>query len=91
MGPLLICKKGTLDGNGRQKNIDREFFLRFALTDEGVSWYLNDNKELAKNASAINESKYSLKQLAVRNNSWFWRSMCKRNLPNLLDLFYALL
>ena len=71
IGPLLICKKGTLDGNGRQKNIDREFFLRFALTDEGVSWYLNDNKELAKNASAINESKYSLKQLAVRNNSWF--------------------
>ena len=60
IGPLLICKKGTLNENGRQKNIDREFFLRFALTDEGVSWYLNDNKELAKNASSIYESKYSL-------------------------------
>lgn len=60
IGPLLICKKGTLNENGRQKNIDREFFLRLALTDEGVSWYLNDNKELAKNASSIYESKYSL-------------------------------
>ena len=63
IGPLLICKKGTLDENGQQKNIDREFFLRFALTDEGISWYLNDNKELAENSSAIDERKYSLKQL----------------------------
>ena len=61
IGPLLICKNGTLDENGRQRNIDREFFLRFALTDEGVSWYLNDNKGLAENASAIDESKYSQK------------------------------
>lgn len=53
-----------MDENGQQKNIDREFFLRFALTDEGISWYLNDNKELAENSSAIDESKYSLKQLA---------------------------
>lgn len=58
IGPLLICKKGTLDQNGKQKNIDREFFLRFALTDEGLSWYLTENKHLAKNASAIDESKY---------------------------------
>jgi len=72
----LICKNGTLDENGRQKNIDREFFLRFALTNEGVSWYLNDYKELAENASAIDESKYSLKQLAMTNNSWFCCSMC---------------
>jgi len=63
IGPLLICKNGTLDENGRQKNVDREFFLRFALTDEGVSWYLNDNKERAENASAIDESKYSLSNL----------------------------
>ena len=53
-----------MDENGQPKNIDREFFLRFALTDEGISWYLNDNKELAENSSAIDESKYSLKQLA---------------------------
>jgi len=72
----LICKNGTLDENGRQKNIDREFFLRFALTNEGVSWYLNDNKELAENASAIDESKYSLKQLAMTTNSWFCCSRC---------------
>lgn len=58
IGPLLICKRGTLDQNGKQKNIDREFFLRFALTDEGLSWYLGENKHLAKNASAIDESKY---------------------------------
>ncbi|KAL9983729.1 hypothetical protein ACROYT_G005948 [Oculina patagonica] len=69
IGPLLICKRGTLDQNGKQKNIDREFFLRFALTDEGLSWYLSENKHLAKNASAIDE-----------NNSGFKASNQMRNI-----------
>ena len=54
-----MCKKGTLDENWpwKRKYINYEFFLRFALTDEGFSWYLNENKNLAGNASVIDESK----------------------------------
>ncbi|CAH3123052.1 unnamed protein product, partial [Pocillopora meandrina] len=62
IGPLLICKNGTLDRNGKQRNINREFFLRFALTDEGQSWYLTDNKYLANNGSAIDENDSSFKK-----------------------------
>ena len=55
-----MCKKGTLNENWpwKRKDINYEFFLRFALTDEGFSWYLNENKNLAGNASVIDESKY---------------------------------
>uniref|UniRef100_A0A8C4V4Q9 Ceruloplasmin n=1 Tax=Falco tinnunculus TaxID=100819 RepID=A0A8C4V4Q9_FALTI len=43
VGPLVICKPGTLDSNGKQKGIDKEFYLLFSVFDENLSWYLNAN------------------------------------------------
>ena len=54
-----MCKKGTLEENRpwKRKDVDHEFCLRFALNDEGLSWYFNENKNLAGNASTIDASK----------------------------------
>ena len=59
IGCLIVCKKGTLEENRpwKRKDVDHEFCLRFALTDEGLSWYFNENKNLAGNASTIDASK----------------------------------
>ncbi|XP_024118878.1 ferroxidase HEPHL1 [Oryzias melastigma] len=43
VGPLLVCKKGTLGPNGIQKGVDKEFFLLLSVMDENLSWYLDDN------------------------------------------------
>ncbi|NXN19431.1 HEPH protein, partial [Indicator maculatus] len=43
VGPLLICKPGTLDDNNKQKGVDKEFYLLFSVFDENRSWYLNAN------------------------------------------------
>ena len=43
VGPLLICKKGTLDATGKQKNIDKEFILFFTVTNENMAWYIKRN------------------------------------------------
>ncbi|XP_062909919.1 ferroxidase HEPHL1-like isoform X1 [Mobula hypostoma] len=43
VGPLITCRKGTLDDNGRRKDVDREFALLFLVYDETESWYLNYN------------------------------------------------
>lgn len=43
VGPLLICKEGTLNAQGKQANIDREFILLFLIFDENLSWYLTKN------------------------------------------------
>ncbi|XP_062441075.1 hephaestin isoform X3 [Rhea pennata] len=43
VGPLLICKPGTLDDSNKQKGIDKEFYLLFSVFDENLSWYLNAN------------------------------------------------
>ena len=59
-GPLLICKKGSLDSKSKQKNVDKEFVLHFVVTLEKNSWYYDDNKELAGDPSSIDESMYSL-------------------------------
>ncbi|KAF7665268.1 hypothetical protein LDENG_00142140 [Lucifuga dentata] len=43
VGPLLVCKKGTLSENGTQPGVDKEFFLLFSVMDENMSWYLDQN------------------------------------------------
>ena len=53
-GPLLVCKKGSLDSDNKQKHY-REFILHFVVTLEKVSWYYEFNKQQAKNTSTINE------------------------------------
>ncbi|KAJ8033736.1 Hephaestin-like protein [Holothuria leucospilota] len=42
IGPLLICKNGSLEG-GKQKNVDAEFAILFMNVDENWSHYLDDN------------------------------------------------
>ncbi|XP_056254111.1 ferroxidase HEPHL1 isoform X1 [Seriola aureovittata] len=46
VGPLLVCKKGTLREDGTQKDVDKEFFLLFSVMDENMSWYLDENIEI---------------------------------------------
>lgn len=60
-GPLLICKKGSLDSKNKQKNVDKEFVLHFVVTLEKNSWYYGDNKKLADEPSSIDESMYLLR------------------------------
>ncbi|NP_001178922.2 ferroxidase HEPHL1 [Rattus norvegicus] len=43
VGPLLVCKKGTLNADGTQKGIDKEFYLLFTVFDENFSSYLDEN------------------------------------------------
>lgn len=38
IGPLLICKKGTLIEDGTQKMFDNQHVLMFAVFDESKSW-----------------------------------------------------
>ncbi|XP_054443773.1 coagulation factor V isoform X2 [Pteronotus mesoamericanus] len=38
IGPLLICKKGTLSEDGMQKMFDKQHVLMFAVFDESKSW-----------------------------------------------------
>ncbi|XP_061422642.1 ferroxidase HEPHL1-like [Lethenteron reissneri] len=45
VGPLLICRNGSLDQHGDQSGTDEEVFLLFDVVDEGLSWYLQWNKQ----------------------------------------------
>uniref|UniRef100_A0A3B4B1Y7 ferroxidase n=1 Tax=Periophthalmus magnuspinnatus TaxID=409849 RepID=A0A3B4B1Y7_9GOBI len=42
VGPLLICRPGTLK-RGAQRNYDKEFHLLASIFDENQSWYLDEN------------------------------------------------
>ncbi|XP_076606556.1 ferroxidase HEPHL1 [Chaetodon auriga] len=47
LGPLVICRPGTLqhgEGPDRQRgDVEKEFALLFMVHDENQSWYLDDN------------------------------------------------
>uniref|UniRef100_A0A2I3GEK6 Ceruloplasmin n=1 Tax=Nomascus leucogenys TaxID=61853 RepID=A0A2I3GEK6_NOMLE len=43
IGPMKICKKGSLRANGRQKDVDKEFYLFPTVFDENESLLLEDN------------------------------------------------
>ncbi|XP_077164339.1 hephaestin isoform X3 [Paroedura picta] len=44
IGPLLICKEGTLKSvSQRRHNMDLSFFLMFSVVDENQSWHLREN------------------------------------------------
>ncbi|XP_076837341.1 hephaestin-like protein 1a [Brachyhypopomus gauderio] len=43
VGPLLVCRKGTLDKERKRKDVDKEFALLFMVFDENESWYLDEN------------------------------------------------
>ncbi|XP_060717443.1 hephaestin-like protein 1a [Tachysurus vachellii] len=45
VGPLVVCRKGTLDKARRRKDVDKEFALLFMVFDENESWYLENNME----------------------------------------------
>uniref|UniRef100_A0A4W5Q877 Coagulation factor VIII, procoagulant component n=1 Tax=Hucho hucho TaxID=62062 RepID=A0A4W5Q877_9TELE len=48
VGPLLICKKDSMDTRGRLQ-------LMFAVFDENKSWYINDNiQKYSKDPSMVN-------------------------------------
>uniref|UniRef100_A0A8C2ID63 Coagulation factor V n=1 Tax=Cyprinus carpio TaxID=7962 RepID=A0A8C2ID63_CYPCA len=81
IGPLLVCRKGTLD----KKPLDRrEFILLFMTFDENKSWYYEENRERIERKNkravmnpnflnnlkfdAINGIIYSLKGLRMYTN-----------------------
>uniref|UniRef100_A0A4W2DQT0 Ceruloplasmin n=1 Tax=Bos indicus x Bos taurus TaxID=30522 RepID=A0A4W2DQT0_BOBOX len=45
IGPLITCKRGTLDGSfpPRRQDVDNDFFLLFSVIDENLSWHINEN------------------------------------------------
>ncbi|XP_061484804.1 ferroxidase HEPHL1 isoform X2 [Rhineura floridana] len=44
IGPLLVCKKGTLDDTlVSTTDVTKNFALMFSIIDENLSWYLDEN------------------------------------------------
>ncbi|ELK23585.1 Ceruloplasmin [Myotis davidii] len=51
IGPMKICRKGSLHANGRQKDVDKEFYLFPIVFDENESLLLDDNIKMFTTAS----------------------------------------
>lgn len=68
VGPLLICKAGTLTRGNHQKEVDKEFFLLFTKFDENLSWYLRQSlKHASVNVYDINFEDAGFKESNVMN------------------------
>lgn len=84
VGPLLVCRPGTLK-KGVQKNYKKEYHLLATIFDENLSWYLDDNirtytrspNTVRKDDEAFMESNkmHSINGLVYRNVPGL--TMCK--------------
>ena len=43
IGPLVICKKGSLQSSGIPKGYDSERYVLMGVIDENKSWYLDQS------------------------------------------------
>ncbi|NXY47037.1 CERU protein, partial [Ceuthmochares aereus] len=43
VGPLIICRKDTINNSSDDEHFDAEFILMFSVMDENLSWYLEEN------------------------------------------------
>uniref|UniRef100_A0A7N5JKV8 ferroxidase n=1 Tax=Ailuropoda melanoleuca TaxID=9646 RepID=A0A7N5JKV8_AILME len=79
VGPILTCKRGTLDGD-TEKNIDRSYVLMFFITDENKSWYIDDNINTYTEPGKVNasDSDFQESNLMPSINGYMYG-----NLPNL--------
>uniref|UniRef100_A0A8C2NEP5 ferroxidase n=1 Tax=Capra hircus TaxID=9925 RepID=A0A8C2NEP5_CAPHI len=64
LGPILTCKRGTLDGD-MQRYIDEYFILVFSITDEKHSWYFDDNIRTYTEAGQVNANDPDFKESNV--------------------------
>lgn len=51
IGPLVICRNGTLNQRRERLDVDKEFALFFFIFDENMSWYLEENIQKYYNSS----------------------------------------
>ncbi|RXN25751.1 hephaestin 1 [Labeo rohita] len=58
VGPLIVCRKNTLNTNRHRKDIDKEFALLFMVFDENMSHYLDENIKTYLNTDPEKFDKY---------------------------------
>uniref|UniRef100_A0AAY4CL10 F5/8 type C domain-containing protein n=1 Tax=Denticeps clupeoides TaxID=299321 RepID=A0AAY4CL10_9TELE len=57
IGPLIICKRGSLDSTGRVVTSDKEKHLIFAIFDENKSWYIDENiQKYSQDPNKVNKT-----------------------------------
>ncbi|XP_053407301.1 hephaestin-like isoform X2 [Mercenaria mercenaria] len=62
VGPLLVCKPGSLDDKGKQIHVNKEIFVLFQVVDENLSWYIDESiKEFSPDKALLNKNDEAFK------------------------------
>ncbi|XP_012941767.1 hephaestin-like protein, partial [Aplysia californica] len=57
MGVMITCRPGTLDSNGKRKDVEVEYPLLVKIWDENLSWYIDENAGRCLSPSACQKLK----------------------------------
>nr|XP_060611989.1 hephaestin [Anolis sagrei ordinatus] len=82
IGPLKVCRKGTLDSDGRRRGVSKEFALLFLVFDENQSWYLEENMKNYGQGEQ-NRSRADEEEFAESNKMHAINGKLYANLPGL--------
>ncbi|XP_051003709.1 coagulation factor V [Acomys russatus] len=85
IGPLLICKKGTLTEDGMQKMFDKQQVLLFAVFDESKSWSQSPSLMYTVNGF-VNRTMPDIMLCAYEQVSWHLIAMSSR--PEMFSIHF---
>lgn len=62
VGPLLVCKPGSLNEQGKQVHVNKEIFVLLHVVDENLSWYIDESiKEFSPDKALLNKNDEAFK------------------------------
>lgn len=90
VGPLIVCRKDTLNTERRRKDTDKEFALLFMVFDENLSHYLDENIKTKLKADPDEFDKYN--ESFMESNKMHGKCVCvcvyhKREIHGMFSFF----
>lgn len=63
VGPLLVCKPGSLNEDDKQIHVNKEIFVLMNVIDENLSWYIDESiKQFAPEKAVMDKNGDAFKQ-----------------------------
>ncbi|CAH2220387.1 coagulation factor V [Pelobates cultripes] len=69
VGPLLICKSMSLNTRGAQEKADQEQIATFAVYDENLSWYREENQKACSKVNSDYKHEYNSNVIQTINGN----------------------
>lgn len=75
VGPLVVCREGTLNSTRQRNDVEKEFALLFMVFDENESWYLEENINTYLGKKTVDKNEQSFLESNQMHGKQFYKQL----------------